>query len=223
MAHASVNTWSGKSMLWNRFRGNGTEGKNMGWGTSSTTPSAAANVNMFNPATEARTAATTTQTTTSFLGDTYQAVGSIICAGTTKTITEFGMFDSVTLSPSTTNSNSLGAATASVTIGSATGFPGSGNYYAQLNNGETVLVTSGQGTTTLGIARGQLGSSGAAQASGGAFTLGGDGGASASGLGGQTATVAASAGGSMFCHADFDGIALAVSDSINFTLSDVLS
>lgn len=223
MAHGSVNTWSGKTLLWFRFRGSGTEGRNMGWGTSTTTPSAAANVNLYTPATEARTAATTTQTTTTFLGDTYQAIGSIICAVGAKTITEFGMFDTTTLSPSTTNANSLTASATVVTIGSATGFPGSGNYYVQLNNAETVLVTAGQGTTTLTMARAQLGSSAAVQASGGAFTLGGDGGAGTMSLGGQTATVGASVGGSMFCHADFDGIALAVSDSVNFTLSDSLT
>lgn len=223
MAHAAVNTYSGKTLLWFRFRGSGTEGKNMGWGTSSVTPSAASNVNLFNPATEARTAGTSTQSTTTFLGDTYLVSGSIVCAVAGKTITEFGLFDTTTLSPSTTNSNSMTTATTIITIGSSSGLPGSGNYYLQLGNGETVLVTAGQGGTTLTVTRAQLGSTAAVQASGTAVTLGGDGGAGTMSLGGQTATVAASAGGSIFCHADFDGIALAVSDSINFTLTDVLS
>lgn len=223
MAHASVNTWSGKTLLWYRLRGNGTEPVNMGWGTSTVTPSAASNVNLYAPATEARVAGTSTQVTTSFLGDTYRVTGSIVCAVGAKTIREFGLFDSETMSPSTTISNSLTTATTGVTIGSGTGLPGSGNYYMQLGNGETVLVTAGQGTTTLTVVRGQLGSTAAVAASGTPITLGGDGGASASGLGGQTATVAAAQGGSMFCHADFDGIALSVSDSVNFTLSDNFS
>lgn len=223
MANASVNTWSGKTIIWNRMRGNGTEAKNMGWGTGATTGSAASNVNLFTPATEARTAGTSTQVTTSFLGDTYQVTGSIVCAGTTKAITEFALFDTTTLSPSTTNSNSMTTATTVATIGSAAGFPTTGNYYVQLGNGETVLVTAGQNTTSQTFVRAQLGSTAAVQASGSAFTLGGDGGASASSLGAQTATVAASNGGSVFCHADFPSIALAVSDSILFTLTDQLT
>lgn len=224
MANAATNTWPGRTIIWNRLRGNGTEPKNMGWGTGTTTGSANSNVNMFTPATEARSAATTTQIATTQLGDTYQAVGSIICAGATKTITEFGIFDTTTLSPSTTNSNSLTTATTSITLGSSTGFPGSGNYYAQMGNGETVLVTGGQGTATLTVTRAALGSTAAVQAAGGAFTLGGDGGANANaGLGAQTATVAAAQGGSMLCHADFAGIALSVSDSINFTLTNQLT
>lgn len=223
MANSAANSWSGKTLIWFRFRGSGTEGKNMGWGTGTTTGSAASNVNIFTPSTEARTAATTTQTTTTFLGDTYQAVGSIICAVGAKTITEFAMFDTTTLSPSTTNSNSMTAATTVITIGSATGFPTTSNYYVQLGNGETVLVTAGQNTTSQTVVRAQLGSTAAVQASGVAYTLGGDGGAGTMSLGGQTATVAAANGGSMFCHADFAGIALSVSDSINFTLSDNFS
>jgi hypothetical protein len=94
MANASVNTYSGRSILWNRMKGSGTEGKNIGWGDSSVTGSAAPNVNLFKPQTEARTVGTSTLASTSFLADTYQVVGTITCAVGAKTITEAGLLPS---------------------------------------------------------------------------------------------------------------------------------
>lgn len=223
MANASTATWSGRSILWARMRGLGTEAKNIGWGVGSQTGSANSNVNLFNPATEARTAGTSTMVSTSFLADTYQVTGTVVCAVAGKTITEAGLFDTTTLSPTTTISNSLTTASTAITIGSGTGLPGAGNYYMQLLN-ETVLVTAGQGTTTLSVTRAQLGSAAAVAASGSPLTLGGDGGANANaGIGGQTASVPAGSGGNMFAHADFGGIALAINDSIAFTWTDQLT
>lgn len=220
---AATATYSGRSILWARMRGLGSEAKNIGWGTGSQTGSANGNVNLFAPATEARTAGTSTMVSTTFLADTYQVIGTVVCANAGKTITEMGLFDTTTLSPTTTISNSLTTATTSITIGSGTGLPGSGNYYMQLAN-ETVLVTAGQGTTTLTVQRAQLGTTAAAVGSGTVITLGGDGGANANaGVGGQTATVAAANGGNMFAHADFGGIALAVNDSVAFTITDQLT
>ena len=55
-------------------------------------------------------------------------------------------------------------------------------------------------------------------------TIGDDGGtATGGGTTEQTATVGAAAGGACFCHADFAGIALNVSDSISFTFLDQLT
>lgn len=223
MANTATVTYPGRSILWARMRGLGTQANNIGWGDSSVTGSANPNVNLFKPQTEARTAGTSTMIQTSFLADTYQVTGSIVCAVGAKTITEAGLFDTTTLSPTTTISNSLTTATTVVTLGSATGLPGSNNYYLQLLN-ETVLVTAGQGTTTQTIVRGQLGSTAAVAASGSPITLGGDGGAFANAsLGGQTGTVGAAQGGNMFAHADFPGIALAVNDSVAFTWTDQLT
>ena len=80
-------------------------------------------------------------------------------------------------------------------------------------------MTGGQNTAVLLCARGQLGSTAAASyTSGTAFTCGGDGGAYANGtLGGATAVPA---GGSLFAHADFAGVAVNSGDSINFTFKD---
>ncbi len=229
MANASVATYAGRAIIWNRMKGNGTEAKNIGWGivqsaTASQGSAAKTDVNLFSPQTEARTAATTTLTTSTFLGDTYQAVGSITCAVGAKTIQEAALFDTTTLSPTTTVSTSMTAAQTSVVIGVASGIAAL-NYYRQLES-EVVLCTGGQNTTTETIVRGRLGSTSTVHSSGVATTVGGDGGTL---LGGgtteQTATgvTLTSFGGNMFAHADFGGIALAVSDSINFTWTDILT
>jgi|SRR5215475_5320377 len=225
MANAQTNTWSGRSIVWNRVRNaSGTAPINIGWGdaVSPLTGSASSNVNLFKPQTETRTSGVSTLGSTTFLADTFIVTGTITCAVGAKSITEAGLFDSVTLSNSTTLAAALSAASVTATIGSVTGFPTTGNYYAEIEN-ETVLVT-GANSTTLTIVRGRLGSTSAAHVSGVAFSIGGDGGASGSGATSeQTATVAASNGGSMFAHADFAAIALNVNDAIAFTWSDVLS
>jgi hypothetical protein len=222
MANASVNTYSGRSILWNRMKGSGTEGRNIGWGDSALTASAAANVNLFKPQTEARTAGTSTLATTTFLADTYQVVGTVTCAVGAKTITEAGLFDTTTLSNTTTVSVSMTAAQTNISTGAVGSFPTTGNYYAQLEN-ETILVT-GANNTSLTIVRGRLGSTSAVHSSGVPITIGGDGGASGSGATSeQTATVAAANGGAIFAHADFAGIALSVSDAIAFTWLDTLT
>lgn len=221
MANASVNTYSGRSILWNRMRGAGTEALNIGWGDSTVTSAINANVNLFKPQTEARTAGTPTLTTTTFLADTYKVVGTITCAATTKTITEAGLFDTSTLSSTTTVSVSMTAAQTSISLG-AVMTPTTGNYYAQVE-AETILVT-GANNASLTIVRGRLGSTSAVHSSGVPITVGGDGGASGSGATSeQTAAVTAGLGGSMFAHADFAGIALAVSDAIAFTWLDTLT
>lgn len=224
MANAAVATFPGRAIMWNRLRGNGTEPKNMGWGDSAVTASASSNVNMFKPQTEARTVGTSTMATTSFLGDTYSVSGSIVCAVGAKTITEFGLFDTTTLSPTTTVSASMTAAQTTVSLGAAVaGTPTTGRYYRQIEN-ETVLVTAGQSSTTETIVRGRLGSTSAVHSSGVATAIGDDGGtATGGGTTEQTATVGAAAGGAIFVHADFGGITLAVSDSINFTCLDQLT
>jgi len=215
MAHAQICSFPGRGIIWNRLKGNGTEPKNIGWGSSSVTGSANANVNLFKPESENRTVGTSTLMSTSFLADTYQVVGSIVAAGN-KTITEAGLFDTTTLSPTTTLAASLTASAVAMTLGSSSGLPTTGNYYAQIEN-ETVLV-AGAASTTLTITRGRLGSTSAVHASGVPFTPGADGGAAGSGATSeQTATMAAAQGGSLFDKADFDGIALSTSDSINFT------
>jgi hypothetical protein len=224
MANAATATYPGRGIIWMRMKGNNTEAKNIGWGASgAVTGSANANVNLFAPQTEARTAGTSNIISTNFLGDTYQVIGTITCAGAAKSITEVGLFDTTTLSPSSTLVASLSASATTMTLGANIG-PSTGNYYSQLNN-ETILVT-GANSTTLTIARGQLGSVAAIQAAASPVTIGGDGSAAGSAstwTTGQTATLTSANGGDMFIHADFGSIALNVNDSIAFTISDTLT
>lgn len=222
MANATVATYSGRGILWNRLRGNGTEPKNIGWGTTTVTGSANPNVNLFGPQTETRTVGTSSIITTTQLGDTYQVVGTIVCAVGSKSIQEAGLFDfqGASNSPTTTISASLTASATSVTIGAVV-FPTSGNYYAQIEN-ETVLVT-GANSQTLTISRGAIGSTSATHSSGVPFTVGGDGGAGGWTTGQTASGISGTYGGNMFIHADFASIGLNVNDSISFTFSDTLT
>lgn len=228
MANTAVATYPGRAILWNRMKGSGTEAKNIGWGDSTVTGSAAGNVNLFAPQTEARTAGTSTLTTTTTgtLADTYQVSGTIVCAAASKNITEAGLFDTTTLSPRTTiATSSMAAAATTVTLAAAVaGTPSSGRYYRQIEN-ETVLVTAGQSTTVETVVRAQLGTSSAAHQTGVVTSIGDDGGSATanSATSGQTATVGAAAGGAIFVHADFTAIPQNVSDSIAFTFLDQLT
>ena len=235
MANASVATVAGRTLLWSRMRGSGTEPKNIKWGTAipstggATTPvtaSAASDVALFGPATETGVAGTSTIINTSAawtLGDTYQVTGTLTCLVGAKTITEMVLSDTTTLAGTTTIATSSQAAAATtITLTAGANLPSPGSFYIQVEN-EVELVTSGAGTNTLTVTRGVLGSTSAAHAIGVPVTYGGDGGASAVGLGGQTSANAASEGGNNFCHADFAGIALNVNDSILFTVKDQLT
>lgn len=223
MTNTAVATFPGRAILWNRVRGAGTEPKNIHWGDATVTQSASSDVNLFKPQSEARTAGTSTIATTSFLGDTYSCSGSIVCAVGAKTITEAGLFDTTTLSPRTTVAASMTASQTTISLAAAiAGTPSTNRYYRQLEN-EVVLVTAGQSSTTETIVRGRLGSTSAVHSSGVTTTIGDDGGtATGGGTTEQTATVGAAAGGACFVHADFSGIPLNVSDSINFSFLDQL-
>lgn len=221
MGNLTVATFPGRGIIWKNVNGAGLKPNNIGWGTPATTvtASASANVNLFAPATEARTAGTMSLITTTQLGDTVQVTGTVVCAVGAKTITEAGLFDTTTLSGTSTLAASLVATATTMTLGANIG-PTTGNYYAQLNN-ETILVT-GANSTTLTIARGALGSTATLQNAASPVTAGGDGGAGGWTTG-QTATFGVAQGGNMFIHADFAGIALNVNDSISFTFSDTLT
>jgi hypothetical protein len=220
---ATVATFAGRGIIWNRVKNTGTglAPLNIGWGSWVTTASQSAspNVNLFAPQTEARTPGTAAIITTTQLGDTYQVTGTVTCLVAAKTITEAALFDSPTLSGTSTLSASLTAAATTMTLGANIG-PTTGAYYAQINN-ETVLVT-GAASTTLTIQRGMISSTSAVQAVASPVTSGGDGGAGGW-ASGQTATFGPAQGGNMFIHADFAAISLNTNDSISFTFSDTLT
>lgn len=227
MANTTVATYSGRGIIWNRLLGNGTVPQNIGWGVASAalplTGSASANVNLFTPTTETRTAGTASIVTTTQLGDTLKVIGTIVCQTAPKTITEAGLFDvQATLSSTSTLAATLTSLATTMTLGAIITPTSGGNFYAQLLN-ETILVT-GAANTTLTIARNQLGTTASTTvaAIGTSVTTGGDGGAGGWTTG-QTASVVAANGGNMFIHADFAGIALSVNDSIAFTFTDTLT
>lgn len=221
MANSAVATFPGRSILFNKLKGSGTEPLNAGWGDSTVTGSQSGNVNLFKPQTEARTAGTSSLLTTTQLADTYKVIATITCAVGAKTITEVALFDTPTLSTTTTLAASLTASATVATFGANPG-PTSGAYYLQCE-AETLLVT-GANSTTLTVARGVLGTTSATHASGSPTTIGGDGGAGTGGAtSGQTATVGAAQGGSCFIHADHAGIGLSVNDSIAYTITDTLT
>lgn len=79
----------------------------------------------------------------------------------------------------TTLNGAIASGATTVVVASATGWPGSGNYYARIGNlgpetfssggtgsSEIVLVTAGQGTTSWTVTRGQLGTTAQAFATG---------------------------------------------------------
>lgn len=71
-----------------------TDMNRIGWGTGAGT-AAEGNTTLFTEDTDGRATATITKVTTTFTGDTYQAVGTITSTGT-KTITNAGLFDAAT-------------------------------------------------------------------------------------------------------------------------------
>lgn len=230
MANAATVTWAGRSLIWAfvKAAGSPTEPKNIAWGDSAVTLSANADVALFKPQTEARVAGTSSLISTSFLADTYQVTGTITCLTTAKTITEAGLFDTTNAASTATLTASQTAAATNISLSAAIG-PSTGTFYIQVDN-EVQLVTAGAGTTTPTVSRAQLGSVTAGHASAATtFAVsGGDGlafvnaGGTVSGSS-QTYSSITAKGGSIFAHADFAGIALAVNDSIAFTWKDELT
>jgi hypothetical protein len=131
----------------------------VGWGTGTGT-AARSDVAPIIEAAEARVTGTITQQTTTVTNDTIQVVG-MITSSSTQTITETIISSQSTKPQSTTLSAAITTTGAtSCTVTSASGFPGSGTYYVQIDS-EVIGITAGQGTTTWTITRGQNGSTAA--------------------------------------------------------------
>src|SRR6266566_894292 len=181
MANAATATYPGRTILWRRMTGVGTEPKNIKWGgvptvTSLITASANSNVALFMQVNESGVLGTSNilQSANGYLGDVYYVSGTITALTSAKTITEAVLSDTVTLSPTTSLATSQTAALTTLSLGSGTSFPSTGNYYVQVEN-ETELVTGGQGTTALTVTRAQLGSTSAIHGAGAPVVIGGDG------------------------------------------------
>lgn len=92
---AGLVTNVGKTLIWNRTKGTGTEPLYVGWGTSTATQPfvAVGDTALGTAAPEARVAGTSTLVTTSTASDTYQVVATLQCSAA-RAITEVGLFDS---------------------------------------------------------------------------------------------------------------------------------
>lgn len=197
----------GREIVSGRLTGAGsptqTEPKNLGWGTGAGT-AAAADVAPFIEAAEARVVGTSSLVTTTSANDTYQVVGTITSAAN-QTITETFLSDSASKPAATTANGAIASAVStSITVTSAAGFPGSGNYNIQIDS-EVLLVTGGQGTTTWTVTRGVNGSAGATHLTGAVIT------------GGNAPGSTAVTNGSLLIHASFTGLALNIGDSLSAT------
>lgn len=198
-AMATVMSYGGKGITTNRLHGSGTEPVNGGWGTGAGTH-ATTDTALFNPASEARVAGTSSLVTTTATvpNDTYQNVTTIQAAGS-RAITEYGLFDTATAAPATTLAATVASSGAtSITVASGTGFTNTTGY-AQIEQ-EVVNITAGGGTATWTVTRGARGSTAATHPNA-AAVIGGEG----------------NAGGNMYAVGDFSVINLNTGDSIQFT------
>ncbi|WP_037616433.1 hypothetical protein [Streptomyces aureus] len=179
------------------------EPKNLGWGTGAGT-AAATDVAAFTEAAESRVAGTSSQVTTTSSNDTYQVAGTMTSASG-QTITETFLSDSASKPAATTANGAISSTSStSITVASASGFPGSGNYNIQIDS-EVLLVTGGQGTTTWTVTRGVNGSTAATHSNGAVIT------------GGNAPGSSAVTNGSLLIHASFTGLALNTGDSLTAT------
>lgn len=221
-------TFTGYSVVTGRMKGSTptqAEPLYMGWGTggvASIYTAATSDVGPFNEGSSSdystRITGTSSQVTVTTTDDTYQVTGTITCGvGGGETIGEMFLADNSTRAPATTvaagASTVIGSTTnTTMNVASHTGFPGSGNYYVQVDS-EVMEVTGGQGTTTWTVVRAQNGSSAYGSiAAADAVTAGN--------IPGSTTIT----GGTVFTHASFSpGLALNLNDSITGTFKVTVS
>lgn len=82
----------GREIVTSRLKGLGTEPKKIGWGTGAGT-TAEADTSLFTEASEARADGVSSRQTTTTTNDTYRVVGTIVCVGDAKVITNAALFD----------------------------------------------------------------------------------------------------------------------------------
>lgn len=214
---AAVVTAKGREIIVGRMQGSTptqAEPKNVGWGAPSTEFTAAStDVAPFSESSEARVAGTSSTVTTTTTNDTYQVTGTLT-ASATRAITEVFLSDSSSKPASTTISGgtAVGSSTGTtLTVNSATGFPGTGNYDIQVRT-EVMTVTGGQGTTSWTVTRAANGSTAVSTIATSDTVTGGN-------APGQTAVN----NGNLFLHSDFAVINLNANDSIAFTIQTKFS
>ena len=206
MTTTVVYTCRGRELIANAINGTAFTAKYIGWGINSVATTAAnTDIACWTEAAESRTTGTASIQTTTTTNDTYQVVGTIT-SGSAQTITESILADTSAKPQSTTLSAAITSTSAtSCTVTSASGFPGSGNYYVQVDS-EVIEVTGGQGTTTWTIARGANGSTAATHLIS-AMVTGGN-------VPGGAGVIT---NGDLFMHASYTGLALNNGDALTGT------
>jgi hypothetical protein len=209
---AAVVTFKGLEILWDRVHGVGTPGTeplDLAWGNNPNTLTAAkSDVNLFKEAAESRVGGTATIVTTTTTNDTYQVTGTFTSL-TGQTIAEVALGDTSSKPQVTTVTGGTAVGSNSgtnLTVTSATGFPGSGNYDIQIRT-EVLTVTAGQGTTSWTVTRGANGSTAISTIANADVVTGGN-------APGQTAVT----NGDLFVHADHGAQTLATNDQIAYTI-----
>ena len=212
MATTVVYTSRAKDLITSWINGGTpTAPKAVGWGINATNPTAAvSDVAPFQESAEARVTGTSSVVTGTTTNDTYQVIGTITSASG-QTINESVLALTTTKPQSTTLSAAITTTgQTSITVTSASGFPGSGNYQIQID-GEVLTVTGGQGTTTWTVTRGQNGSAAATHSNGATIT------------GGNAPGSSAVTNGDLFMHASYTGLALSTGDALQATFQLKLS
>ncbi len=106
---ADVLTDNGEAYITDVMNGTAPGTGYVGWGTGAGT-AAKADTALFTEASEARTSCTRTRVTTTSTNDTIQWVGTIVCAGAGKTITNAGILNAATAGTLILHSNDAGTA-----------------------------------------------------------------------------------------------------------------
>jgi hypothetical protein len=212
-------TTKGREAIANRLKATSptqVECLNVAWGqggvgTGSPYTATLNDVALFQEASEARVAGTSTFVTTTSTNDTYQVVGTITAAGA-KTIAEAGLYDSTTkpAAAAVAAGGVVGSAVATTLNTAATFTPGNNNFI-QIDT-EVMQVTAGSGSTALTVVRGQNGTTAIATIAVADVVQPGN----PPGQSGVT-------GGTQMVHATFTGLALNLNDSIQFTFQVQIS
>lgn len=210
---ATIVTRTGDSIVAARMIGatpTQAEPKFLGWGTGGIAggPFAAAktDVGAFQEAAEARVTCTSSQVTTTFTNDTYQAVGTITSASG-QTIAEVLLSDtSAKPVANTVAAAGVVGSSSATTLNTGSTFSPGNNGYVQIRT-EVMQVTAGSGTTALTVTRGANGSSAIATIAVGDIVTAGN---------APGSSVVSN--GNLFVHASFAGLPLNSGDSLQSTV-----
>ena len=186
------------------------EPKQLGWGTGGVAggPFTAAKTDVapFTESAETRVACTTSQVTTTYTNDTWQAVGTITSLST-QTIAEVFLSDSSSKPASgTVAAGGVVGSSSATTLNTAANFSPGNNGYIQIRT-EVMQVTAGSGTTSLTVVRGANGSTAISTIAASDEVTGGN-------APGSTVVT----NGNLFVHSSFSGLPLSSGDSLTPTV-----